>query len=62
LACRFKAERPKTSMWHISAAIEVTNDRIIECGKETSIKVNDAIKCDKCGSRILYKKRRTDKN
>lgn len=50
------------NMWHIFAVIEVINLLIIECGKETSIKVNDAIKCDKCGSRILYKKRRTDKN
>ena len=26
------------------------------------MRVNDAIKCDKCGYRILYKKRRTDDN
>lgn len=34
----------------------------VECGKETSVRANDAIKCDKCGYRILYKKRRTDEN
>jgi hypothetical protein len=43
--------------------IEVSIDLLfLECGKETSLRVNDAIKCDKCGYRILYKKRRTDEN
>ena len=49
-------------MCHTSVAIEVINYKMIECGNEISLRVNDAIKCDKCGYRILYKKRRTDDN
>ena len=30
----------------------------LECGKEKSLKLNEPIKCEKCGYRILYKKRR----
>jgi DNA-directed RNA polymerase subunit RPC12/RpoP len=30
------------------------------CGKESKLKANDAVKCTVCGYRILYKKRIID--
>jgi DNA-directed RNA polymerase I, II, and III subunit RPABC4 len=33
---------------------------ILECGKESKLKPNDAVKCTDCGYRILYKKRSID--
>lgn len=33
---------------------------MIECGKESKMKPNDAVKCTDCGYRILYKKRIID--
>jgi DNA-directed RNA polymerase I, II, and III subunit RPABC4 len=32
----------------------------VECGKESKLKPNDAVKCTDCGYRILYKKRIID--
>ncbi len=33
---------------------------ILECGRESKLKANDAVKCTDCGYRILYKKRIID--
>lgn len=33
---------------------------MIDCGRESKLKANDAVKCTVCGYRILYKKRIID--
>ena len=50
------------SMCCTFAVAEVTVLSMLECGKETNLRVNDEIRCDKCGYRILYKKKRADKS